>query len=295
MNRYETTNQSSKAGIRGNLFLLIIKGIVAFSSNSQAMIADFFNSFGDVFSSLMTWIGNRISTKEADEDHDLGHGKAEYVYSLLISIVMLLTSFFVIKGAVKTYLYQEKIIFSPLLIIVSLITIFVKLCLYLYTKKLYEKHQNILIKASSLDHRNDCFITLLTLISAICGLYNYNEVDIICGIIISFWIAYTALKLFLESYDVLMDKTMSQETKEEVYELIKHYPEIKKVNHFNSTPVGYRYQISFTIFVDGRLSTFESHDIANQLEREIEEKLPEIYLTVIHVNPLKLEEKENSR
>ena len=64
------------------------------------------------------------------------------------------------------------------------------------------------------------------------------------------------------------------------------YEEIKKVIHFNSTPVGYRYQISFTIYVDGNLSTFESHDIANKLEKEIVKRLEEIYLVIIHVNPI---------
>ena len=79
---------------------------------------------------------------------------------------------------------------------------------------------------------------------------------------------------------------MDNLTKDKVYEIIKKHKEVVKVNHFNTTPVGYQYQISFTIFVDGNLSTFESHDIANKLEREIEKKIPEIYLTVIHVNPI---------
>ena len=79
---------------------------------------------------------------------------------------------------------------------------------------------------------------------------------------------------------------MEEETKKKVYEIIKNYKEIKKINHFNATPVGYRYQISFTIFVDGNLSTFESHKIADRLEDEIEKKVEEIYLTVIHVNPI---------
>ena len=83
-----------------------------------------------------------------------------------------------------------------------------------------------------------------------------------------------------------MDKCMDNLTKDKVYEIIKKHKEVVKVNHFNTTPVGYQYQISFTIFVDGNLSTFESHDIANKLEREIEKKIPEIYLTVIHVNPI---------
>ena len=288
MNRYQATNKAGLFGIVGNIILLIIKAIVGFMCNSQAMIADAFNSFGDIFSSFMTWIGNKISSKEADEDHNLGHGKAEYIYSLLISIAMMITSFFVIKGAVETYLHHDKIDFSYLLVVVSVITILVKFLLFLYTNQLYKKFDNILIKASSIDHRNDCFITCMTLISSIIGVLGFSLVDIVVGIFISLWIFYTAVRLFRDSYDVLMDKSMPVEAKEKVYQLIDNHKEVIRINHFNATPVGYRYQISFTIFVDGNLSTFESHDIANQLEREIEKNIPEVYLTVIHVNPVKV-------
>ena len=100
----------------------------------------------------------------------------------------------------------------------------------------------------------------------------------------------TGFKIFKESYDVLMDKTISIETKDKVLKIIDEYDEILKINHFNATPVGYRYQVTFSIFVDGNLSTFASHKIANKLEKEIAKKIPEIYLTVIHVNPI---EKKN--
>lgn len=105
---------------------------------------------------------------------------------------------------------------------------------------------------------------------------------------ISIWILWTGISIFLESYNVLMDKSINDESKQKVLNIIKTHKEIKKVEHFNATPVGYRYQISFTIYVDGNLSTFESHDIANSLEKEIG-KLEEIYLTVIHVNPIHIE------
>ena len=287
--RYKITRKVSILGIIGNIFLLMIKGIIGFMSNSQAMIADFFNSFGDVFSSCMTYVGNKISSKEADEDHHLGHGKAEYIYAFLISIIMMITSYIVIKGSIETYIRKDKIIFSYLLVGTSMITILVKLSLYLYTRLVNKKHPNILIEANSKDHRNDCFITSLTLISSYLGLKGFYEVDIIVGILIGLWILYTGAKIFKESYDVLMDKAMNEETKEKVMNLIKNHEEVIKINHFNATPVGYRYQISFTIFVDGNLTTFESHEIANSLEREIEKEIPEIYLTVIHVNPMKRE------
>ena len=291
MDRFKATKISSILGIIGNVFLLIIKAIIGYITNSQSMIADAFNSAGDIFSSCMTFVGNKISSKEADEDHHLGHGKAEYIYSLLISITMILLSITVIKNAIFTLINKEYLDFSIWLIIICIITIITKFSLFIYTNILYKKHNNILIKANSIDHRNDCFITLTTLISVILSSMGFYFVDAIVGILISLWIFYTAIKLFIESYDILMDKAMSEETKEKVLQIINKHEEVIKIQHFNATPVGYRYQISFTIYVDGNMSTFDSHAIANSLEREIEKEIPEIYLTVIHVNPIEINNK----
>ena len=105
----------------------------------------------------------------------------------------------------------------------------------------------------------------------------------------------TSIKIFIESYNVLMDKSMSKIEKDKIYEIIKKHDEIKKVNHFNSTPVGYKYQISLTIFVDGNMTTFESHKIANDLEKEIIKEIDEVYLAVIHVNPLENKETKKEK
>lgn len=286
MNRFESTKVASILGIIGNIILVIIKGIVAFLSGSQAMIADTFNSAGDIFSSLMTYIGNKISSKKADDDHNLGHGKAEYIYSMLISISMILMAMLVLKDSIKSIFYNSEYTFSIWLIVVCIITIIIKLSLYLYTNKLYKLHNNLLIKANSKDHLNDTIITSLNLISCILSLYNIFFLDGIVGSIISLWIMYTAIKLFIESYNILMDKSISIETKNKVLDIIKKEKQVKKIIHFNSTPVGYKYQISFTIYVDGNMSTFDSHEIANNLEKKIIKEVEEIYLVVIHVNPM---------
>ena len=286
MNRYESARITGILGIIGNIFLLVIKVIAGVLSNSQSLIADAFNSAGDIFSSFMTYIGNKISSKEPDEDHNLGHGKAEYIYSLLISISMFLLSVEVIKNAIENLINKDYMIYSFWLIIVCIITIGVKFSLYLYTNHLYKKTKNILIKANSKDHRNDVFITSFTLISILLSSRGLYIFDFIVGVGISLWIIYTSIKLFKESYDVLMDTSMDDETEKKVLEIIDRHDEVLRINHFNSTPVGYKYQISFTIFVDGNLSTFDSHAIANSLEREIEKEIDEIYLTVIHVNPV---------
>lgn len=286
MNRFRSTKLASIFGILGNILLMIIKGIIAMLTGSQAMTADAFNSAGDIFSSLMTYIGNKISSKPSDEDHNLGHGKAEYIYSMLISISMILMAMFVLKDSFISLVKGKTYDFSIWLIVVCLVTIIVKLFLFIYTNKIYKKYNNLLVKANSKDHFNDMIITSTNLVSCILSIYGIYFLDGVVGIIISLWIMYTSIKLFIESYNVLMDKSISVETKNEVYEIIDRHKEIKKVIHFNSTPVGYKYQISFTIYVDGNMSTFDSHDIANKLEKEIIKEIDEIYLVIIHVNPI---------
>ena len=97
MNKFKKIKIASILGIVGNIFLLLIKGIIGFTTKSQSMIADAINSAGDIVSSVMTYIGNKIASVPKDNDHNLGHGKAEYIYSFLISIFMILTFLFILK------------------------------------------------------------------------------------------------------------------------------------------------------------------------------------------------------
>lgn len=286
VDRFKSVKLASILGIIGNIFLMIIKGIIGFITNSQSMIADCFNSAGDIFSSCMTFIGNKIASKPYDDDHNLGHGKAEYIYSMLISLVMGGMAIIVLKDSIVAIFNKESYEFSIWLIVVCVITILIKLMLFIYTNKISKKLDNLLLEANSKDHRNDCVITTLNLVACLLNLVGISFIDGVVGTIISGWIIITAIEIFKESYDVLMDKSINEDTKNKVLEIIKRNEAIKKINHFNSTPVGYKYQISFSIFVDGNLSTFESHKIADDLEKKIDKEISEVYLTVIHVNPI---------
>ena len=127
MDRYKSTKIAGIIGIIGNVFLLIIKSFIGFVSHSQAMIADAANSAGDIFASLMTFIGNKIASAPRDEDHNFGHGKAEYLFSLFIAISMILVSIKTIIDSIVSLFEGNEIIFSWWLVIVCIITITVKL------------------------------------------------------------------------------------------------------------------------------------------------------------------------
>lgn len=182
MERYDSAKRASIFGILGNIFLLILKSIVGFISNSQAMIADAANSAGDIFASLMTFIGNKIASEPYDKTHNFGHGKAEYIFSLFISISMIFVGIKLLYDSVMSLIHKENFIFSWFLIVVCIITILVKFSLYLYTKSLAKKYDNILLKANMKDHRNDCIVTTCTLISILLGLFGFYLFDGIVGI-----------------------------------------------------------------------------------------------------------------
>lgn len=285
MERFDTAKKVGILGIIGNVFLFFIKIAVGLMGNSQAMIADALNSAGDVFASFMTWLGNRISSVPNDEDHNYGHGKAEYIFSMLISISMIIIALKLLYDSVFSIISHNQLVFSYKLIFVCLITILVKLGLYLYTKCLYKKQHNLLVKANMIDHRNDMVITLFTTVAIILTKYNIYFIDGIVGIGISIWILLTGIKIYKESYDVLMDSSIDNESKKMILEIIKGSKSVKRIGNLYSIPIGYRYIVVLTIFVDGAMQTKESHDITELLEKRILKQIDKIERVIVHVEP----------
>ena len=135
------------------------------------------------------------------------------------------------------------------------------------------------------DHRNDCIVTTFTLISIVLSLFEIYWFDSIVGIGISIWIAYTGISIFLESYNVLMDVSIDEKTKDLILDIIHSYKDIKKIDGISSSPVGSQHIVFITVCLDGNLSTFESHKLANSIEETIS-KLDNIYKTIVHVEPV---------
>ena len=287
MERYKKTKIAGIFGIIGNLFLLIIKLAVGFISNSQAMIADAINSASDIFASFMTAIGNKIASIPKDNDHNFGHGKAEYIFSMLISLSMMGISIKMFYDSLMSIINNNKLEFSWWLIIVCIVTIITKLFLWLYTKNTYIKYPSLLLKSNMIDHRNDCFITLFTTFSIILSKYGINFVDGITGMGISMWIFISGIKIFLESYNVLMDISIDEETKKLILDIINEYTEIENINEIYSVPTGYKYILVLTIEVDGNMSTYKSNQIADELENEIISLISKVDRVMIHVHPVK--------
>ena len=282
--RFKTTKKVGTFGIIGNIFLLVIKGTAGIISRSQAMIADSINSAGDIFASLMTFIGNKIASTPIDDDHNFGHGKAEYIFSLFISISMIIASVKTAIDSITNLFRKSELTFSWWLVVVCITTIVVKIFLYIYTRIAYKKCNNILLQASMEDHRNDCVITTTTLISILLSLKGIYWVDCVVGIGIAMWIFKTGIEIFHESFNVLMDASIDEETKDMILNTVKAYKDVKTIRSISSTPVGYQYLIFLVIEVDGEMTTYNSHKLADEIEESIS-SLNKISKAIVHVEP----------
>jgi cation diffusion facilitator family transporter len=284
MDRFKTTKRVAVLGIVANVLLLSIKLIAGFFSRSQAMIADGFNSAGDVFASIMTLVGNTIASRPEDSDHPYGHGKAEYIFSMIISISLMFVSFTIFKSALSSILNKSSFVASWFLIAVAIITIVFKLSLFIYTNRIGKTLNNLLVLANSEDHRNDVFVTSGTIFGIIMGYFGVTWVDGTVGICISIWIFYTGIRIFISSFRVLMDTNMDPKLKENTCKLVQSINGVDHIDSINAKPVGAGFIMIIKVSVDGEMSVKESHKIASIIRAQVRD-IKDVKDAVVHINP----------
>ncbi len=284
MDRFKTTKIVAVLGIVANVFLLSIKLAAGFLSRSQAMIADGFNSAGDVFASVMTLVGNSIASRPEDSDHPYGHGKAEYIFSMIISLSLMFVSFTIFKSALSSILNGSVFETSWYLITVAIVTIVVKLALFLYTNRVGKSFENLLVLANSEDHRNDIFVTSGTIFGIFMNYLGISWVDGAIGIGISLWIFYTGIRIFISSFKVLMDTDIDPVFKENTYKLVEAISGVDHIDSINAKPVGAGYILLIKVSVDGEMSVNESHKIASEIKFKVKD-IKGVKDAVVHINP----------
>ncbi len=284
--RFETTKKVGILGMFANLFLLSIKAVIGFISGSYAMIADAFNSATDIISSFMTYVGSKISSVPSDNDHNYGHGKAEYIFSLLIGVIMIILCINIFYQSLMSIIHQETFVFSWWLVIVCIITIITKLALYFYVNKKGKDIDSLLVIANAQDHINDVFLTFGTLIGVLGALFNMYWLDGTIGCLISIWIFFVGTKISLKSCEILMDKSIDENMKKSIIQKVKNYSEIDNIDKITSKPIGNNYIIIIEVSINGEMTVNHSHDIITKLQYDIL-TINHISDVIIHINPSK--------
>ncbi|MBU0758498.1 MAG: cation diffusion facilitator family transporter, partial [Nanoarchaeota archaeon] len=260
--------------------------IVGLISGSLALLADALNSFTDILASIGIGISVRVSAKKADENHPFGHHRAEPIAGFLVAIFMAILGIAIVREAIMGLIRQEKhSYFGIVPVIVLVVTICLKFFMSAYLKKVSKKINSPAIYASSVDCRNDVFISFIAIIGIIGTNFGLIILDDIAALIISIVIFYSAYKIAAENIDYLMGKTPSKVLVDRIRKKALSVMHVQGVNDLRAHYVGNYVQAEIHIEVDRKLSTEKSHMIGKQVQNKVE-AMKDVDKAFVHIDPV---------
>mgnify|MGYP000883838474 FL=1 len=268
-----------------NVTLGVSKFVIGILANSVSITADAVNNFSDAIYSFATVLGFKFSSVPPDKDHPYGHGRVEYITTLIISMMVMIVGVQFAKTSIERIINPEKIIMSKIGIAVLVISIFIKLWMSLFNRKLSKAIDSSILKATSIDCLSDVFTTSVVLIAMIFADYTTFPVDGVVGLIVSAFILFSGFSLAKETISQLIGEAPSVELIKSVLTDIEKHKEILGIHNYTFHRYGHLKTIATVdVEVDAEMSLIKAHNLMSLIEKEIYEKY-EIVL-VIHVEPV---------
>ena len=222
MERDKKIIKISILGILVNLILVAFKATVGFVTNSIAIILDALNNLSDVLSSVITIIGTKLSGKRPDKEHPYGHGRIEYLASVIIAVIVLVAGVTAFKESFEKVLNPEMANYNIASLIIIIVAVFVKFFFGRYVKSEGEKLNSGSLIASGADAISDSVLSLSTLIAAIISLIWKISLEGYLGLVISVIIIKSAFEILKDTINQVIgirpDSEFTQKLRKKILE-----------------------------------------------------------------------------
>ena len=281
-------------GIALNLLLFAGKLAAGALSGSIAVTADAFNNLSDAGSSVVTLLGFRLAGKKPDADHPFGHGRMEYVSGLAVAGLILLMGAELAKSSVEKILRPESVSFSWLAAAILLVSIGVKVYMYLYNKAVGKKIRSAAMAATASDSLSDAAATAAVLLAMLVGHWSGVQLDGWTGLLVALFILYSAYKAAKETLSPLLGQTPDPEFVRHIQEIVLSYPEVQNVHDLIVHDYGPgRVIISLHAEVSASGNLLQLHDVIDNIEHRLQKELG--CVAVIHMDPIVTDDPETQR
>lgn len=271
-----------------NTFLSFIKIIFGYIGKSGALIADGIHSISDLTTDFFAIIGNLFSKKPADHHHPYGHGKLEYLTSIVIGGMILFVGLSIIYKATK----GSIVIPTILVTIVSFVTIVAKWLLAEYILHKGKLYQNSILMASGHESKTDVISSIVVLVSSIVSQFaQYIPVlkysDIVASICVGIFIIKVGFDVLKENISAILGE---QETDEEILHHIRSllltHPDVLSVDDLVMLKFGSYHKLIAEIGMDAKQTLADTHMVADTLEKKLVTSEYRLIHVTIHVNPV---------
>ena len=285
-----TAIRTTLLGIAVSVVLIFIKGISGYLGHSYALIADATESGADILSSGLLWIGLRIALKKPDEEHPYGHGKAEPLAAIAVSLFLFGAAIWIGYNAIG-FITTPHTMPKSFTLWVLLIVIAIKEIMFRYVFAIGEKINSQAVKADAYHHRSDAITSIAAFIGisiALIGGKGYEGADDWAALVASVFIFYNAVVILRPALAEIMDAAPSNEIVEKVRKLAETVPQVKSIEKSYVRKMGFDYFVDIHIEVDGAQSVTEGHRISHLVKDAILDSNLRVINVLVHVEPFNL-------
>lgn len=280
---------ASVVGIISNAILCIAKILVGLISGSIAIIADGINNLADASSSVITLAGFKLSALPEDEEHPYGHARIEYITGMIVSVLIVVVGVELIKSSIDKILHPEPLEFSWSMVIVLLLAILLKVWQAMFNIKIGKKINSVALTATGTDSRNDVISTTAVLFSIIIGKMANIQIDGYMGVLVALFIIWSGIGLIKETSSPLLGEAPDPDLVAAISEMASDFDGVLGIHDLVVHNYGPgKVFASIHIEVDANGDLMESHDMVDNIERQLSKKL-HIVLTA-HMDPIKVDD-----
>lgn len=277
------------AGLTANIFLFLLKLAAGLLAGSLAVMADAFNNLSDAGSSVVTLVGFKLSAAPPDQEHPFGHGRMEYLSTLVVAALIIVAGFELVTASFDKILHPTLPDFGVIQVVILILAIGGKLWMALFYRRIGGIIDSETLKAAAADSRNDVICTGVVLVSSVVGWISGLAIDGYVGVAVALFVMWSGVSIMKNTISPLLGQAPSPELVRSIRETVMAHDGVVGVHDLMVHNYGPgRCVISLHAEVPCREDLLRSHDRVDCIEKELMAKYHAI--VCIHMDPVDTED-----
>ncbi|MDA8098351.1 MAG: cation diffusion facilitator family transporter [Nitrospiraceae bacterium] len=293
--RFGSANRVIQIGFWTNAGLMIMKLLAGYFGRSEAVFADGMESAADFIAILSSMIALKIGSRPFDEQHPYGHGKAESIAAIIVSLVIFATGGWILVRSVHSIIDGAYEVPGVVAVAAAFLTIITKEALYRYTVGVGGRLGSPAILASAKDHRKDAITSVSTLVGVTGAYFGLAVMDPLAAGLTSFFIFHIGYETFMTAAHDLMDGRLEDACVDDMVTLAESVPGVEHVHEIKCRRSGQYLIVDLKLDMDAEMTVKRSHAIATDVKKLFFERFHNVGDVMIHINPHEEEHEDLNR
>ncbi len=295
--RAERGIRTTQAGLATNVGLVLVKLVAGIAGHSYALVANAAESSGDIFSSLIVWLGLHVAAQPADENHPFGHGKAEPLAALAVALLLIGAAIAIAAGAVQQISTPHRLP-EPFTLLVAGAAFTIKGYLARRVDEVGADVGSTAIRADAGHHASDALSSAAAFVGIAVALVGghmiggrgWEAADDWAALVAAAIVAFNGVRLIRPALADLMDTAPSATLLERVRLAANSVPNVRLIENLKMRRSGLGYFVELHVQADPEMSLHDAHELSGSVKGTILQIAPFVQNVLVHMEPYEPEE-----